>query len=357
MAPLRALCALGFLCLQSLADAGIADGLDADMVASLGVDDECTSEAGATVCALELAQLRAAKLSKPHAHAKHEAKHKSKHEAKHDAEPSADYDHPPWLKNCKKILLDIGSNIGVNIRKLYEPKKYDGATVLPLFEKYFGEPAWRRTAAGKSGVCALGFEPNAEHFERLQAIEKAYNDNSWHVHFYPFAAWSSEGKMVLNKTGSDEKFVNTGDLTKRGAHLSMEQDSKAKVSKRSLVRTVNLGDFVSTLPDATVQLMLMDIEGAEYDTLAQMMMDKKLCRNKVQHLLIETHSWGDISRWGNGSSFKKGVQPRSMVALHERVSQMGKMKWCGDDNVTSVAKFDDDTFPKDVDDNFGVIQR
>jgi len=347
MAPIRVLGVLSLLCIHSLADAGTPDGVDADMAAFLGADDECSAADGTAVCALELAQLRAAKLSKPdHSTSKKPTK-----------KPTVDYEHPPWLKNCKKILLDVGSNIGVNIRKLYEPKKYDGAKLLPFFEKYFGEPAWRRTAAGKSGVCALGFEPNGEHTERLSAIEKAYNDNGWHVHFYPFAAWSSEGKMALNKTADDEKFVNMGDLTKRGAHLSMAQDSKGKVSKRSLVRTVNLADFVSSLPDATVQLMLMDIEGAEYDTLAQMMMDKKLCRNTIQHMLIETHNWGDISRWGNGSSFKKGVQPRSMVALHERVSQMGQLKWCGHDNVTAVSKLDDDTFPKDVDDNFGVIQR
>jgi len=341
------------LCAQRLVQAGSRDGVDEDMAAILGADDECGMSDGSTVCALEFAQLRAAKLSKPHDDVKEK---KAKHHSQ--SKTVADYDHPPWLKNCKKILLDVGSNIGVNVRKLYEPKKYDGAKLLPFFEKYFGEPAWRRTAAGKSGVCALGFEPNDEHTERLQAIEKAYNDNGWHVHFYPFAAWSSEGKMALNKTAGDSKFLDMGDLTKRGAHLSMmQQDSTGKVSKRSLVRTVNLADFVSSLPDATVQLMLMDIEGAEYDTLAQMMMDKKLCRNNVQHLLVETHNWGDIGRWGNGSSFKKSVQPRSLVALRERVSQMGDMKWCGNDNVTSVAKLDDDTFPKDVDDNFGVIQR
>ena len=96
---------------------------------------------------------------------------------------------------------------------------------------------------GFADVCALGFEPNADHTERLQAIEKAYN--GWHVHFYPFAAWSSDGQMALNKAADDEKFVDMGDLTKKGAHLTMGQDSK--VSKRNMVRTANLADFVSSL--------------------------------------------------------------------------------------------------------------
>jgi len=124
-----------------------------------------------------------------------------------------------------------------------------------------------------------------------------------------------------------------------------------------MVRTVNLADFISTLPENTVKLMLMDIEGAEYDTLAQLMMDKRLCRSNVWNLLVEAHDWGDITRWGNASSFKQGTHPRSMTAIRERINQMSDMKWCGDDNVTYVAKLDDETFAKDVDDKFGVIQR
>jgi hypothetical protein len=58
--------------------------------------------------------------------------------------------------------------------KLYEPKKYLGAKLLPYFQRHFGEPAWRRSPANHSGLCALGFEPNADHKDRLAAIEKGH---------------------------------------------------------------------------------------------------------------------------------------------------------------------------------------
>lgn len=346
MAPLRSAIHLALL----LAVADSAPLIEDEFAASLTTDDECH---GTDTCALELAQLRASKVSKHPSKETKRTKHKKDKEEEH--EKHASYDHPPWLKSCKKIFLDVGCNIGVNVRKLYEPKKYLGAKLLPFFQRHFGEPAWRRSPANHSGLCALGFEPNHDHKSRLAAIEKSYLENGWHVHFYPYAAWSSEGHMAFNKTSL--RSAGMGDLTKQGAHLAMHQGSNVVVSKHDMVRTVNLADFISTLPENTVKLMLMDIEGAEYDTLAQLMMDKRLCRSNVWNLLVEAHDWGDITRWGNASSFKQGTHPRSMTAIRERINQMSDMKWCGDDNVTYVAKLDDETFAKDVDDKFGVIQR
>jgi len=261
MAPLRSVITLTLLFAVSKAASLIED----ELAASLTTDDECH---GADTCALELAQLRASKVSKHPSKKIEHKKHDDKEEKKH-----ASYDHPEWLKGCKKIFLDVGCNIGVNVRKLYEPKKYLGAKLLPFFQRHFGEPAWRRSPANHSGLCALGFEPNHDHKDRLKSIEKSYLENGWHVHFYPYAAWSSDGHMAFNKTSL--RSAGMGDLTKQGAHLSMHQSSDVVLSKHDMVRTVNLADFIDTLPENTVKLMLMDIEGAEYDTLAQLMMDKK----------------------------------------------------------------------------------
>ena len=43
--------------------------------------------------------------------------------------------------NCQHIYLDVGTNIAVQIRKLYEPQKYAGAAVLKVFDEYFGTGA------------------------------------------------------------------------------------------------------------------------------------------------------------------------------------------------------------------------
>ena len=68
------------------------------------------------------------------------------------------------LDGCRYVYLDVGTNIGVQIRKLFEPDLYPNATVHQLFNKYFGDIN-ERTA---HGICAVGFEPNPSHTSLLK---------------------------------------------------------------------------------------------------------------------------------------------------------------------------------------------
>ena len=45
------------------------------------------------------------------------------------------------LDGCRHVYLDVGSNIGVQVRKLYQPELYPGAVVLPVFKEAFGRYA------------------------------------------------------------------------------------------------------------------------------------------------------------------------------------------------------------------------
>ena len=109
-------------------------------------------------------------------------------------------DHvPSWLSECKDIYMDLGSNIGVQIKKLFEPEKYPVKTrkqrkVMELYTREFGKPRVRKQR--NSGLCALGFEPNPKHQEKLRQIEKKYNEQGWKVQFFPHAI-SDEDKQVL----------------------------------------------------------------------------------------------------------------------------------------------------------------
>ena len=42
------------------------------------------------------------------------------------------------LDGCRHIYLDMGTNSGVQIRKLYQPHLFPNASVLPIFDKFFG---------------------------------------------------------------------------------------------------------------------------------------------------------------------------------------------------------------------------
>ena len=87
------------------------------------------------------------------------------------------------LNGCYHIYLDVGSNIGNQIRKLFEPEKYPNAPLLAKFDQYFGPIENRRISSpeGDSMVCAVGFEPNPVHALYLKELEKEYKACGWNV--------------------------------------------------------------------------------------------------------------------------------------------------------------------------------
>jgi len=299
--------------------------MPADIAAALAADDMCAEKSGS--CALDLAQLRASALS---------------------ATTEPDYGHPAWLSSCKQIFLDLGSSSGVNVRMLYEPEKYAGASLVKSLEKVFGPAETRKIHSESSGLCALGLEPNPSHGERLKNLQEAYEAKGWHAHFYPLAAWKGDGYMAFNTTAKHRGSDSAPDA---GAHLSMKS-SQWPGEKELMVRTANLSAFVRSLP-VPVSLAVMDIEGSEYEVLAQLMQRATLCRNFIQKTLVEPHDSGEITQWGKADSFAAGTHPRSFTAIRQRADQVSKFQWCAPHGVSEIAEFYDSSFSEDVDDKFG----
>lgn len=240
----------------------------------------------------------------------------------------ANYGHPPWLQDCTKIYLDIGTNIGVQIRKLFEPEKYPLGRVLPIFTDVFGDGKYRAHS-----VCALGMEPNPHHWARLQALEAAYGKRGFRTHIYHFAAWKKEGTMAFRtdkKDVSSEQDVANSMHEEWGAHLRREVVQ---------VRTVDLAAFIKSLPHGKVKLMKLDIEGAEYETLANAIPQSVMCEDTVPKLCVETHPRGDITTWKDD---------RLLWAVARRI----KDHTCEGSRPTSIVDRDDETYVHDVDDDF-----
>ena len=42
------------------------------------------------------------------------------------------------LDGCYHVYLDVGSNIGVQVRKLYQPEQFPGALIINQFRLAFG---------------------------------------------------------------------------------------------------------------------------------------------------------------------------------------------------------------------------
>ena len=89
-----------------------------------------------------------------------------KQETQHTANNSLDDRDKNPLDGCLHVFIDLGSNRGLQIRKLYEPHTFPLAPVLPLYEKYFGAPDDRTL----SEICSVSFEPNSKHAEHLRKL-------------------------------------------------------------------------------------------------------------------------------------------------------------------------------------------
>ena len=87
------------------------------------------------------------------------------------------------LDGCQYVYIDLGTNIGIQIRKLYEPHLYPRADVLPLFREVFGNHT--------SEVCSVGFEANPLHTDYLKQFESYCLRRNWRVKIFTSLAVST----------------------------------------------------------------------------------------------------------------------------------------------------------------------
>jgi hypothetical protein len=233
----------------------------------------------------------------------------------------------PILTGCHHVFLDVGANIGVNIRKLFEPEKYPNATIAKHknFMRLMGTPQQR---AQPGALCAFGFEANKRHAKRLARLAACYATKGWRVLFLPFAVDSVDNVEVdflCARLRAARKHMATDPRNTRSEDRDPANQNWASSTTRlagfhsnakpSKVLTLSLAKFVNEIvaPRAialTPSLgephvwMKLDIEGNEYQVLANL-----LVTGALQHITManfETHSWifgNDTARVGANAQF------------------------------------------------------
>jgi FkbM family methyltransferase len=173
------------------------------------------------------------------------------------------------------------TNIGIQIRKLYQPELFPKAAVLPLFESEFG-------AGNRSDVCAFGFEPNPRHTQELLNIQDAYRKLGYPVHIFT-------GTAVSDTNGQATFFLD--DNPKRrdwGASLINHQWTRGKT--RAVVNTTDFASFVlDNFSSEAKIVMKLDVEGAEFKILPNLVLSGALCR--MSKVVIEWHDRLFRSGW------------------------------------------------------------
>jgi len=194
---------------------------------------------------------------------------------------------PKLADGCWAVYLDIGSNIGVQVRKLFEGEKYPNAKVLPFFLKHFGNHSMRRQPGR---VCAIGIEANPMHFDRLKRVEKCHQSKGWRSHFVV-------PRAVLNDDNQTIDFVIDKAPINNYWGSSMFTHKKSNTSNVIKVPTIHLGRFIKeevagrSLPEGYDTpgpvYAKFDIEGAEYQTFGGLITTGAVC--DITEASIEFH--------------------------------------------------------------------
>jgi hypothetical protein len=169
------------------------------------------------------------------------------------------------LQHCSHVYVDCGTNVGIQIRKLYEPELFPKAKIRPHFDKYFGTTDQRR-----QNVCSFGFEPNSNHSAHLQTLERAYNDMGWRTRiFVETAIGPKPTTMYLKRDPNADRMHWGSRMIKNGAG-----DPIPVVGVVDFFRNALVWDDESE----HVIVMKVDIEGMDTALLAELAFSGQLCR-------------------------------------------------------------------------------
>jgi len=235
-------------------------------------------------------------------------------------------DEHQLFAGCSHIFLDVGSNRGTHVRKLFEPQKYPNAKYHALFDQGFGAQEWRRRPSAETGICAFGFEANPRWTSTLQQLEVSYARQGWRAKWFVPAA-------VSDKRGNVTFWLNDeGQSNDWGASAIVHGNKNAKGVS---VPSVDLSDFLAQLNRTArsgYRLMKMDIESAEYNVLPPLVEKQLLCKYVLDMLTIEWHG----ASWAVAKKLKKDVK--------RNVRSSDK---CSSGPSTEVKELDDESYVND----------
>lgn len=187
---------------------------------------------------------------------------------------------------CKHIYIDMGTNIGMQIRKLYEPHLFPKASSLPYFRSVFPEDE-------RHSVCSIGFEPNSLHTQRLLDVQNGYQASNYpSVIFTNTAVSTYDGTITFFRAPFQNKHYHESGASTvvwDGVQQTTNETSISLDIDRFLHTVLHQWHQSSAYSNFTSRMIAkLDIEGGEYDVLPHMLAHGSLC--KMDNMLIEWHS-------------------------------------------------------------------
>lgn len=254
--------------------------------------------------------------------------------------------HNP-LDGCLHVFIDLGSNRGLQIRKLYEPQTFPLAPVQELYTRHFGRPEQRVLAE----ICSVSFEPNSRHSEHLRQLAASYATCGIRVLVYQagvghrnttttFAPFNS---LLGHEVGHDAsaRLIHEDETVEEFAE-SHFHDKEVEVEQVEVVRFASfITDVVArrqlplsaevTKPSVVIKA---DIEGAELKILPDMVVTGAL--QHVDNIHME---------WHGESSYRRGREPQMIDKLAPAITALAELSASeGLEHKFEVEEMDDETY-------------
>jgi len=229
---------------------------------------------------------------------------------------------------CKYVFLDVGSNIGVHARFLYEPYLYPDNRYKEVLKSTFGNSFTSITGPTnddnddnsydtRRDFCVLSFEPNPVHRDHHQELAVAYAKQGWrYQNFYAAVGGGGTGDATSNDFLTFYKLDD-------GAHndwgFSAANSYATERTVKVEVPVINLAQFINDqigksrrredvrgiseknirrklsksvggqqeLQRPEVVAMKMDIEGSEYSVLYHLLEQRSF--RYIDAMTLEFH--------------------------------------------------------------------
>ncbi len=234
----------------------------------------------------------------------------------------------PWNRDrmgdgCRHVYLDLGANIGVHNRFLFQPKLYPDTSMRSAFDESFGSADLRALPSHESGICAFAFEANPFHAARLKAMEECYLARGHRLKvFAPNAVSDDTLESLFFQKLKHDNAVMWGGKVRSRHEINAELQNyliKHNLTEKMDQMAQNPETLYSLLPDNYTKVMAidiaafinqhlkdrvydrssgigtvmakLDIEGTEFHVLPHMEKSGVLCKGIIDRIATEFHPW------------------------------------------------------------------
>lgn len=202
-----------------------------------------------------------------------------------------EFEIPFNVSACRYLYLDLGTNQGRQLRKLYYgiARRAKWSKLFAMF--FHRSPSWRRRH-----VCAIGAEPDPNHTPALVELQADLIRRNISAHILRNPIWVNNDVLTFHSIYDPNNTHDASTLSSTNYtvydHVTKERTSDVNVTKMQL-RGFRLATLLSQLdPDATV-LMKLDIEGAEHRVIADLVLGGTICRVNVFGVESHPHLMAD----------------------------------------------------------------